>query len=71
MKQNVGSIDKVLRIVVGIALLSMLFLVEGSAKWFGLIGLVPLGTALIGWCPLYSLIGLSTGPAKGGGARHA
>ena len=71
MKQNVGSIDKVVRIVVGIALLSMLFLVEGSAKWFGLIGLVPLGTALVGWCPLYSVIGLSTCPEKAEGPRHA
>jgi hypothetical protein len=71
MKNNVGSIDKVLRIVVGIALLSMLFLVEGSAKWFGLIGIVPLGTALVGWCPLYSLLGISTCAAKGGGPSHA
>jgi hypothetical protein len=70
MKQNVGGIDKVVRIIAGLALLSMLFLVEGSAKWFGLIGLVPLGTALIGWCPLYTLLGLSTCPAKSG-PRHA
>jgi hypothetical protein len=66
MKQNVGGIDKVVRLIAGLALLSMLFLVEGSAKWFGLIGLVPLGTALIGWCPLYTLLGLSTCPAKTG-----
>jgi hypothetical protein len=66
MKQNVGGIDKVLRIVVGLALLSLLFLGEGSTKWLGLIGLVPLGTALMGWCPLYSLIGLSTCAGKGG-----
>jgi hypothetical protein len=70
MKNNVGSIDKVVRIVIGIALLSMLFLVEGSAKWFGLIGIVPLGTALMGWCPLYSLIGVSTCADKGG-PKHA
>jgi hypothetical protein len=70
MKQNVGGIDKVVRIIAGLALLSMLFLVEGSAKWFGLIGLVPLGTALVGSCPLYTLLGLSTCPAKGG-PRHA
>jgi hypothetical protein len=69
MKQNVGGIDKAVRIIVGIALLSMLFLMEGSAKWFGLIGLVPLGTALIGWCPLYTVLGLSTCLAKGGPHR--
>jgi hypothetical protein len=71
MKNNVGSIDKVLRIVIGIALLSMLFLVEGSAKWFGLIGIVPLGTALVGWCPLYSVLGVSTCSGKGGDPSHA
>jgi|OpeIllAssembly_1097287.scaffolds.fasta_scaffold991767_1 hypothetical protein len=65
MKQNVGGIDKVLRIVVGLGLLSLLFLLEGSAKWYGLIGLVPLGTALMGYCPLYSILGLSTCPISG------
>lgn len=63
MRRNVGSIDKGLRIVVGIGLLSLLFLLEGNARWLGLIGLVPLGTALIGYCPLYSVLGLSTCPA--------
>ena len=62
MKQNVGGIDKVLRIVVGLGLLSLLFLLEGSARWFGLIGLVALGTALMGYCPLYSALGISTRP---------
>ena len=64
MKQNVGGIDKVLRIVVGLGLLSLLFLLEGSAKWYGLIGLVPLGTALMGYCPLYSILGGSKPVAK-------
>jgi len=65
MKQNVGGVDKVLRIVVGLGLLSLFVLAEGSAKWFGLIGLVPLGTALMGYCPLYSLLGLNTCPVSG------
>jgi hypothetical protein len=64
MKQNVGSIDKILRIVVGVALLSMLLWVEGNAKYWGLIGLVPLVTALLGICPAYSLIGVNTCPSK-------
>lgn len=64
MKQNVGSVDKVLRIIVGLALLSMLVWVEGNAKYWGLIGLVPLVTALMGICPAYSLIGVSTCPSK-------
>jgi hypothetical protein len=64
MKQNVGSVDKVLRIIVGLALLSMLVWVEGNAKYWGLIGIVPLLTALTGICPAYSLIGVSTCPSK-------
>ena len=64
MKQNVGSVDKVLRIIVGLALLSMLVWVEGNAKYWGLIGIVPLATALLGICPAYSLIGVSTCPSK-------
>lgn len=62
MNTNVGGIDKVLRIVVGIALLSLLMWGDGNMRWFGLIGLVPLGTALMGWCPLYTLLGVNTCP---------
>jgi uncharacterized membrane protein AbrB (regulator of aidB expression) len=57
MKQNVGSIDKVLRIVVGLALIALA--VTQGMVW-GWIGVVPLATALLGWCPAYSLIGLSS-----------
>ncbi len=60
MIANVGNIDRVLRIVVGLFLLSMLFWVEGNARWWGLIGIVPLGTALIRWCPLYTVLGIRT-----------
>ena len=58
---NVGTVDRVLRIVVGLGLLSMLLWVEGSVKWFGLIGLAPLLTAFARWCPAYKLIGINTG----------
>jgi hypothetical protein len=64
MKSNVGSIDKIIRIIVGIGLLSLFFVLEGSARYFGLIGIVPIATALMGWCPLYTLIGLNTCPLK-------
>lgn len=64
MKSNVGSIDKIVRIIVGIGLLSLFFVLEGSAKYLGLIGIVPIATALVGWCPLYTLIGLNTCPLK-------
>jgi hypothetical protein len=64
VKNNVGNLDKVLRIVVGLGLLSLFFVLEGNAKWWGLVGLVPLGTGLIGSCPLYSILGLSTCPTE-------
>ena len=69
MNTNVGGIDKVIRIVVGLALLSLLAWGEGDVRWFGLIGLIPLGTALMGWCPLYTVFGISSCPL-GGKERH-
>ena len=60
MKTNVGGIDKVLRIVAGLALLSLIFILEGPARWWGLIGIVPLLTATFSFCPAYLPFGLST-----------
>ena len=64
MKANVGSADKVIRIIIGLGLLSLVFILEGNVRWFGLIGAVPILTALMGWCPAYTLFGLSTCPLK-------
>jgi hypothetical protein len=64
MTQNVGGIDRTLRIVAGLAILSLLVLLDGNARWWGLLGLVPLGTALLRWCPAYTLIGVNTCPSK-------
>lgn len=60
MTENIGSLDRILRLVVGLALLSMLFWVDGDVRWLGLIGLIPIGTALFRWCPLYSALGFHT-----------
>ncbi|MFN7428039.1 MAG: DUF2892 domain-containing protein [bacterium] len=60
MQKNVGSIDRALRMAAGLGLLSLVFLLEGGARWFGLIGLVPLATALLGNCPGYTLLGIRT-----------
>lgn len=57
---NVGSADRIARIVLGLALLSMLLMVDGPGKWWGLIGVVPLVTAFMRWCPAYSPFGFST-----------
>jgi hypothetical protein len=59
MKSNVGGIDKILRIVAGIALIAWALM--GGPIW-AWIGIVPLATGLIGWCPLYPILGLSTCP---------
>jgi len=64
MQMNIGGTDKVVRILAGLVLLSLVFLLKGHARWFGLIGLVPLVTAFTGFCPLYSLVGVSTSPKK-------
>ena len=61
MKSNVGGIDRTLRIVVGLALVAWALM--GGPVW-AWIGLVPIGTGLAGFCPLYPLIGLNTCPAK-------
>jgi hypothetical protein len=58
MTRNVGSVDRAIRIVAGLALLSLVFV--GPKSLWGLVGLVPLGTALMGWCPAYTLLGLRT-----------
>ena len=62
MTPNVGSADRMIRIVLGLALLSLLVVIEGNARWLGLIGLVPIVTAFVRWCPAYRLLGLSTCP---------
>jgi hypothetical protein len=61
MKANVGNIDKIIRIVIGLVII-IWGIAAGS--WWGLIGLIPLITGVINWCPLYSLLGLSTKKAK-------
>ena len=68
--KNLGSVERVIRIVVGLALLSVVVAVEGNARYWGLIGLMPLATGVAGWCPPYALFGFSTcrTSAAGGGA---
>ena len=64
MTTNMGSIDRLLRAIVGVALLAWAFLGTGEWHMLGWFGIVPLATAAIGWCPLYNFIGVSTGPAR-------
>ena len=60
MKANEGKIDRALRIVVGLGLLSLVFV--GPQTIWGLIGIVPLFTGIIGFCPLYKVFGFNTCP---------
>ncbi|MDP2787011.1 MAG: DUF2892 domain-containing protein [Pseudomonadota bacterium] len=62
MNANVGSIDRILRIVVGLALIAWAAVLDGPVwAW---IGIVPLATGLFRFCPFYPLLGLSTCPVK-------
>ncbi len=58
MTQNVGGIDRILRIVVGLALIALA--ATGKVGAWGWIGLLPLATGLMGWCPPYALLGIKT-----------
>jgi hypothetical protein len=64
MEMNIGNLDKALRAVVGVALLSLIFILEGDARWWGLIGIVPILTVVLGWCPAYTLLNVSTSKTK-------
>ena len=65
MKTNVGGIDRVLRIVLGLALIALTL--TGTIGAWGWLGLVPLATAAMGFCPLYTMLGFSSCPVKQNG----
>lgn len=58
MTLNVGGIDRVLRILAGLVLIGLA--ATGTIGWWGWLGIVPLATGLIGWCPPYAILGWST-----------
>lgn len=63
MTKNIGMIDRVLRIVIGIILIAFALKIgfgNTGWNWIGWIGVIPIVTALVGSCPLYSLIGVNT-----------
>jgi hypothetical protein len=63
--KNVGSVDRMLRILVGVVLIALFFLYPGAWwRYYALIGIVPLATGLLSTCPLYSILGVSTCPVK-------
>jgi hypothetical protein len=62
MKTNEGTIDRALRVAAGLLLLALMF--TGTIGVWGWIGIVPLATGALGWCPLYTVLGLNTCPMK-------
>jgi ABC-type polysaccharide/polyol phosphate export permease len=58
MTANIGTVDRILRIVVGLVLIALVFV--GPQTPWGWIGVVPLLTALIGFCPAYAIFGFNT-----------
>ena len=60
MGKNVGIVDRSLRAIAGVVLIALVFV--GPQTPWGWIGLIPLATALIGWCPAYRLLGIRTCP---------
>jgi hypothetical protein len=62
MTKNVGSLDRILRVIAGAVLIGLAL--YNPANWWGWIGIVPLVTAFIGWCPAYRLLGMRTCPVE-------
>ncbi len=62
LASNEGAVDRILRIVIGVAVLSLT--VAGPKTLWGVLGVVPLITGLAGTCPLYSIVGITTCPTK-------
>jgi hypothetical protein len=60
MKVNIGKIEKILRIIVGLVLIGLTF--TGIIGVWGWVGVIPLVTGLMGWCPLYSIFGINSCP---------
>lgn len=58
MKKNIHSVERVVRVVVGLVLVSLAFV--GPANLWFLLGIIPLATGLMGWCPPYAMCGIST-----------
>lgn len=61
MKKNVGSFDRVLRLIVGLVIIALGFIYQ---TWWGLVGIIPLFTSAAGWCPAYLPFGISTCKTK-------
>jgi hypothetical protein len=64
MTRNIGNTERLIRAIVGIALIAGFFMTDGTYSWLYLLGIIPLATAAIGWCPPYQLLGINTCKTK-------
>ena len=60
MTKNMGQLDRIIRIVLGIVLIALFFILDGPLRWISLLGLVFIITAIIQFCPLYLPFGINT-----------
>lgn len=67
LKQNVGTIDRAVRVIIGLGAIALVFV--GPTTPWGWLGLIPLLTATLGTCPLYTLLGISSCPVAKSPAR--
>jgi hypothetical protein len=58
MKKNEHKVDRIIRVITGLFILSLVL--WGPKSWWGLLGIIPIFTGLIGYCPLYPLLGINT-----------
>ncbi|MFV2093228.1 MAG: DUF2892 domain-containing protein [Hyphomicrobiales bacterium] len=64
MGANVGTADRITRIIIGVLLIGYALYGSSNYAYLGWIGILPIGTALFRWCPAYTLLGLNTGSKK-------
>ena len=65
MTRNVGSMDRLIRLVIGVLVLGLYGALEAPWRYVTLLGLIPVGTALTGTCPIYTLLGIDTCSRRG------
>ena len=63
MERNIGPVERVARAIIGLVLLGLYAALPGAWRYLALIGLIPLGTAVTGYCPIYQLFGIRRGGA--------
>jgi len=62
MKTNIGGIERIIRALVGLVLIALA--ATGTVGWWGWLGVIPLATGLLGWCPPYAMLGINTCATK-------